>query len=282
VHGSFRHAVRQTADVPQSETTGPVAQPWSPLSRRGFINAGALIGPAALANQAAVAAEEPKKGSPEAREAKKAAAAAKEAEKNAATEAMKAAVEKEQAKKDGAKKGKAVEEPLSSAGGFQGFYTDPGHPKGYRVVRLTGKGKAVVELQDDPKGEVLNIAAKVVEKKGEDTKILIDFSVKGGPKDVTAVYKDGNLVFPDGNKWPKMRGVPGVYAVVPGPDAKIMNSVLKAPAGYDFVVIQQGAYKTKDGKDINGCVELGNSKKKKVDPVKYAGKITEPSAKKED
>merc|ERR1711934_189612 len=61
-------------------------------------------------------------------------------------------------------------------------------------------------------GEVLKLAGTSAtdEKKGETT-IKIDFSVKGGPKDVPGVFKEGKISFPDGNVWPKEAGVSGVY-----------------------------------------------------------------------
>lgn len=35
---------------------------------------------------------------------------------------------------------------------------------------------------------------------------VIDFSPKGGPKDLTAKFESGGIVFPDGNKWTKVSG----------------------------------------------------------------------------
>jgi len=36
------------------------------------------------------------------------------------------------------------------------------------------------------------------------SKIFVDFSPKGGPKDVVGKWQDGGIVFPDGNKWSKI------------------------------------------------------------------------------
>jgi hypothetical protein len=33
---------------------------------------------------------------------------------------------------------------------------------------------------------------------------VIDFSPKGGPTNLAAVYEDNGIVFPDGNKWTKL------------------------------------------------------------------------------
>ena len=60
--------------------------------------------------------------------------------------------------------------------------------------------KCSFTLQDDPKGDVIEIEGK---KKGKNT-LLIDFSSKGGPKNLAATVEDGKLVFPDGNSWLKL------------------------------------------------------------------------------
>mmetsp|Transcript_20189 Transcript_20189/g.40194 ORF Transcript_20189/g.40194 Transcript_20189/m.40194 type:complete len:260 (+) Transcript_20189:42-821(+) len=91
---------------------------------------------------------------------------------------------------------------------FAGVYTDPKHPRGYRVITSTGS----LELQDEPKGTTFTIPVKTkFDKKKGETALTIDFSVKGGPKDIVGVYKDGKITFPDGNVWPKSTGLEGVY-----------------------------------------------------------------------
>ena len=82
--------------------------------------------------------------------------------------------------------------------GVDGIYSDPNHPAGFRVVRVA-KNKLYITLQDDPKGEVID----VVGRKGKNGSYLIDFSSKGGPKDLAATVEDGKIVFPDGNTWTK-------------------------------------------------------------------------------
>lgn len=93
-----------------------------------------------------------------------------------------------------------------------GVYTDPNHPKGYRVVRET-KGGVAITLQDDPHSEIIDITAKAkANKKNGETTLTIDFSKKGGPKNISGVFKDGKISFPDGNSWPKATGIQGVYS----------------------------------------------------------------------
>jgi len=94
---------------------------------------------------------------------------------------------------------------------------DANHPKGYRV--LVGDGKqATMRLQDDPKGEVLNLPVKIAkDKKTKEIKFTFDFSSKGGPKDIVAILGQADvsgttvLTFPDGNVWKKETGLIGVY-----------------------------------------------------------------------
>lgn len=84
--------------------------------------------------------------------------------------------------------------------GANGIYLDPNHKNGYRVVRVE-KNKMYISLQDEPNGDIINVVGK---KKGD--AYLIDFSSKGGPKDIEAkVVNEGkSLVFPDGNSWTRL------------------------------------------------------------------------------
>eukprot|EP00640_Fibrocapsa_japonica_P009991 CAMPEP_0113942940 /NCGR_PEP_ID=MMETSP1339-20121228/14968_1 /TAXON_ID=94617 /ORGANISM="Fibrocapsa japonica" /LENGTH=83 /DNA_ID=CAMNT_0000947635 /DNA_START=242 /DNA_END=493 /DNA_ORIENTATION=+ /assembly_acc=CAM_ASM_000762 len=80
-----------------------------------------------------------------------------------------------------------------------GSYTDPNHPKGYRKVSLED-GVAKIEGNDDaPTGVQWTLYGKV-----DGDKVLIDFSPKGGPKDLPGKFDGTGIVFPDGNKWPKV------------------------------------------------------------------------------
>ena len=77
------------------------------------------------------------------------------------------------------------------------------------MIRAGPQG-ALIEINDGPKSDTFSVAANAKEGKGE-TVLTIDFSVKGGPKDVPGVFKSGLISFPDGNVWPKATGVQGVY-----------------------------------------------------------------------
>lgn len=109
---------------------------------------------------------------------------------------------------------KAKTEPAESAviSNFAGVYSDPKHPKGYRVIISDGK-KASMSLQDDPTGRVFSIPIKVKNDAKLGTLLTIDFSVKGGPKNIVGtVEKKGKISYPDGNVWTKATGVAGVYS----------------------------------------------------------------------
>mmetsp|Transcript_26119 Transcript_26119/g.54504 ORF Transcript_26119/g.54504 Transcript_26119/m.54504 type:complete len:233 (-) Transcript_26119:46-744(-) len=84
--------------------------------------------------------------------------------------------------------------------GVDGIYSDPNHPDGYRVVRASSGGNVMITLQDEPSGPMVEL----VGKRSSNGDILIDFSPKGGPKDLAASFKGDKLVFPDGNAWPKL------------------------------------------------------------------------------
>ena len=82
--------------------------------------------------------------------------------------------------------------------GVDGIYTDPNHPAGYRVVRIA-KNKMYISLQDEPNGDIIEVEGK---RKGSE--YLLDFSSKGGPKDIAASVEEDKIVFPDGNAWTKL------------------------------------------------------------------------------
>lgn len=119
-----------------------------------------------------------------------------------------------------ASKTASQKQDLSSAGSgsYTGVWSDPNHPKGYRV--LVAKGSSCkMELFDGPTKygyvpDTYNLPVKVKQdKKSGDTKMTFDFSPKGGPEYIVGtVGKDGNTIaFTDGNVWKKNTGLEGVY-----------------------------------------------------------------------
>ena len=93
---------------------------------------------------------------------------------------------------------------------FNGKYADPNHPgclRGIERVRSTTKAKVFGEdgtpgCQADGQKET-----KKWELEGElrgENEILIDFSKKGGPKNLLGKWTGSGVLFPDGNTWSKL------------------------------------------------------------------------------
>mmetsp|Transcript_44562 Transcript_44562/g.50365 ORF Transcript_44562/g.50365 Transcript_44562/m.50365 type:complete len:284 (-) Transcript_44562:164-1015(-) len=103
-----------------------------------------------------------------------------------------------------------------SANTFQGVYRDRKHPTGYRVLyEKDGTNKMI--LTDAPDGKVYTVPILVNSDKatGQVESLCIDFSVKGGKKDVVGAFNKekytATIDFPD-NLWKKEDGVSGVYS----------------------------------------------------------------------
>ena len=106
---------------------------------------------------------------------------------------------------------------------FTGDYDDPNHPGCLRQVKVVGAPQkadgskplyAVVEVTgyDGKEGEkeckeqptradLWRVKGKT---KGGD-EAFIDFSSKGGPSDLVGKWDGSGIVFPDGNKWTKLK-----------------------------------------------------------------------------
>ena len=125
---------------------------------------------------------------------------------------------------------------------YFGVYTDPNHPKGYRIIFGDADGSSVtLKLQDEPASEVY-FSPILVEKDA----FIFDFSTKGGPTNVVSTLskdKEGIpiLSFPDGNKWKKREtGIVGVYKDESNP--KNMYSIRQVK-GTDLAVDQMNGSK---------------------------------------
>ena len=89
---------------------------------------------------------------------------------------------------------------------FSGSYADPKHPNCKRVIVEDSSTSVVVSGTDgtpgcppDGSGNPWKLAGTVREDK-----ILVDFSPKGGPKNLEGVYDASSppgIRWPDGNKW---------------------------------------------------------------------------------
>ncbi|KAJ1461741.1 hypothetical protein M885DRAFT_506832, partial [Pelagophyceae sp. CCMP2097] len=91
-----------------------------------------------------------------------------------------------------------------------GTYTDPNHPGcTRRVAAISGtKFASVYGADEDGKPWVAKAAVACPGYNGVDApQLIVDFTPKGGPADVAAVFSstggltNGKLTFPDGNVW---------------------------------------------------------------------------------
>jgi hypothetical protein len=91
---------------------------------------------------------------------------------------------------------------------FTGSYADPFHPNCLREVRVVSPALADVTGTDgtpacpaDGSGRKWSLTGKI-----DGDTILIDFTPKGGPKDLKGVWEPSpvpGIRFPDGNLWSK-------------------------------------------------------------------------------
>ena len=87
---------------------------------------------------------------------------------------------------------------------FEGSFRDPNHPDGYRHITVSD-GVATVKGCDGPgKNEWCFVQPVIGGQQG--TEMVIDFSPKGGPKDLLAKWdaERNGIAFPDGNLWSKL------------------------------------------------------------------------------
>lgn len=100
-------------------------------------------------------------------------------------------------------------ENASSSSVFNGKYSDPNHPgclRGIERVRSTTKAKVFGE-DGTPGCQADGRETKKWELEGElrgENEILIDFSKKGGPKNLLGKWTGSGVLFPDGNTWSKL------------------------------------------------------------------------------
>ena len=101
---------------------------------------------------------------------------------------------------------------------FAGSYSDPKHPNCKRVIEVVASSSAAGDKQvllsgtdgtpgcpADGSGKEWSLQGRIV----DGSKILVDFSPKGGPSDITGQFFQGKLGdssginWPDGNTWTK-------------------------------------------------------------------------------
>ena len=87
---------------------------------------------------------------------------------------------------------------------FEGSFSDPNHLEGYRHITVKD-GVATIVGRDAPhKNEWTFVQPVIGGQSG--TSMVIDFSPKGGPKDLLAQWDAARngIAFPDGNLWSKI------------------------------------------------------------------------------
>ena len=77
-----------------------------------------------------------------------------------------------------------------------GTYSDAAHPGCVRRILLSGSTAIITGADED--GKPWKVKGQV-----QGRSILVDFTAKGGPKDVVATWTGLGLRFPDGNLWTK-------------------------------------------------------------------------------
>jgi hypothetical protein len=84
---------------------------------------------------------------------------------------------------------------------FVGKYNDPNHPGCLRELTADGKTVTITGSDDVSSSTIWKLTAQE-KTPGE---MLVDFSPKGGPKDLLGVYSkpDNAIKWPDGNMWTK-------------------------------------------------------------------------------
>jgi hypothetical protein len=92
---------------------------------------------------------------------------------------------------------------------FSGSFADPNHPNCQRIISVDGPTLTVKGTDGNPgcppdgSGEEFEVAGRVWSS-GDNMMIIIDFTPKGGPPDIMAVWDStlpAGILFADGNKW---------------------------------------------------------------------------------
>lgn len=93
---------------------------------------------------------------------------------------------------------------------FVGEYADPKHPGCLRAIEGQGSTLDVKGTDGTPgctNGEnqrPWSLTGDVVKTPSETDEILIDFTPKGGPKNLVGKWTGTGILFPDGNEWKKL------------------------------------------------------------------------------
>ncbi|KAL3804638.1 hypothetical protein HJC23_008453 [Cyclotella cryptica] len=90
---------------------------------------------------------------------------------------------------------------------FTGSYSDPKHLNCPRLIAMEGSKALITGADGNPncvggEGNPWRLVGRIDESKGNDAdEIFVDFSPKGGPKDLVGKWEKNGIRWPDGNKW---------------------------------------------------------------------------------
>ena len=76
-------------------------------------------------------------------------------------------------------------------------YVDPNHDGAPRIIRIKKNGTLTIVGRDHPGGKKWRIKGKI----DKDNNAILDFSPKGGPKNIKANITPSRVKFSDGNVW---------------------------------------------------------------------------------
>ncbi|CAE6945430.1 unnamed protein product [Symbiodinium natans] len=99
---------------------------------------------------------------------------------------------------------------------WSGLYKDPVHPGCERGITKDGdefviSGTSAVDGSKACEKDAKTKKWYLIARKGSEgvsDELIIDFSPKGGPKDAVAKWDGDGIVFPDGNRWSKIKRKP--------------------------------------------------------------------------
>ena len=122
---------------------------------------------------------------------------------------------------------------------FTGFYKDPEHLEGYRVIKADNyMGTLQVRGRDSADGSEFVLDGEIISQ----FDAVIDFSPKGGPKRLAARFKllSGGrpiLEFPDGNAWARLSDKPDPNVMAEIERDRVQNRPMSADKRSGFAKV---------------------------------------------
>ena len=146
---------------------------------------------------------------------------------------------------------------------YQGVYSDPRHPDGYRVLKAVkgSDNKATMALCDGvPKGSTDEAKTyRAIPVSVDNGDLVFDFSFKGGPKGIKGKLSPDkqSITFEDGNTWTKNANkYDGIYKVTSGGDPSLSSDAYRIVRknGPDILLESNDTGNPKDTRFVDGSV----------------------------